>query len=677
MYFWGVKGNMVFLSIWILGVMVFTPSFLFAQHDKDSVVLNRVFDYKRNFAYQVEGLESNVYLKYKFITDRRNFTLWLIPHMYTLADGPRAYVGESYCRIYFDNLNEYELKRQVSVGNIAHYGRALPTILELLTPNLYNVCLFKQHILSPFNRSNKRYYRYRTTLIGNGTAVIDFKPKLHNTQLVSGKAYISYQTGQINMVEFEGEYDMIDFKVSIKQGESGVKALMPQHCELDAQFDFLGNRIRSRFEAFYDCPVTLPDTLESVRDVALMDSLRPVPLEEEEISIYERYYKPNDTIPQPVIDDTRRFNFWEDIVWDRVGGTLVNSLKADNGTASIRVSPLLNPQYLSYSHRRGLSYKIKMRSQYTFSPHRYLTFEPWAGYNFKFKQFYFTAPFRMNYNPKREGYAEIEVGNGNRITNSSVLETIPTDTTDFSNDMLDLFNDNHIMVRNNVQAFDWLTIMTSLAYHSRKAVNIERMKSLGLPTSYRSFAPVLTLKIAPWHDGPLFILDYERGITGVWRSNIGYERWEFDGVWKIPMRSMSLLNVRVGGGFYTNKSTSYFVDYSNFRDNNVPGGWDDDWTGQFQLLNSSWYNASDYYVRTNLSYESPLLMATWLPLVGRYIETERVYFSALLISDTRPYYEIGYGLTNRYFSAGLFASFLNRHPQEIGGKISIELFRKW
>ena len=677
MYFWGVKGNMVFLRIWILGVMVFTPSFLFAQHDKDSVVLNRVFDYKRNFAYQVEGLESNVYLKYKFITDRRNFTLWLIPHMYTLADGPRAYVGESYCRIYFDNLNEYELKRQVSVGNIAHYGRALPTILELLTPNLYNVCLFKQHILSPFNRSNKRYYRYRTTLIGNGTAVIDFKPKLHNTQLVSGKAYISYQTGQINMVEFEGEYDMIDFKVSIKQGESGVKALMPQHCELDAQFDFLGNRIRSRFEAFYDCPVTLPDTLESVRDVALMDSLRPVPLEEEEIRIYERYYKPNDTIPQPVIDDTRRFNFWEDIVWDRVGGTLVNSLKADNGTASIRVSPLLNPQYLSYSHRRGLSYKIKMRSRYTFSPHRYLTFEPWAGYNFKFKQFYFTAPLRMNYNPKREGYAEIEVGNGNRITNSSVLETIPTDTTDFSNDMLDLFNDNHIMVRNNVQAFDWLTIMTSLAYHSRKAVNIERMKSLGLPTSYRSFAPVLTLKIAPWHDGPLFILDYERGITGVWRSNIGYERWEFDGVWKIPMRSMSLLNVRVGGGFYTNKSTSYFVDYSNFRDNNVPGGWDDDWTGQFQLLNSSWYNASDYYVRTNLSYESPLLMATWLPLVGRYIETERVYFSALLISDTRPYYEIGYGLTNRYFSAGLFASFLNRHPLEIGGKISIELFRKW
>ena len=203
------------------------------------------------------------------------------------------------------------------------------------------------------------------------------------------------------------------------------------------------------------------------------------------------------------------------------------------------------------------------------------------------------------------------------------------------------------------------------------------MKTLGLPTDYRSFAPVLTLKLRPWQKGPLFVLDIERGIKGIWKSNIGFERWELDGVWKIPMRSLSLLNIRVGGGFYTDKSTSYFVDYANFRDNNIPGGWDDDWTGQFQLVDSKWYNESDYYVRTNLSYESPLLMATWLPLVGRYIETERIYLSGLLLSQKDPYTEVGYGLTNRYFSAGLFASFLGGKFWEFGGKISVELFRKW
>ena len=194
---------------------------------------------------------------------------------------------------------------------------------------------------------------------------------------------------------------------------------------------------------------------------------------------------------------------------------------------------------------------------------------------------------------------------------------------------------------------------------------------------YAGTQPRLSLYITPWDNGPLFNIDYERGIKGVWDSNIGYERWEFDGVWKIPLRSLSLLNLRVGGGFYTRKETSYFVDFANFRDDNVPGGWEDDWTGQFQLLRSSWYNASDFYIRSNLSFESPMLFATWLPLVGRAIESERLYLSGLILDDTRPYFEVGYGLSNRYFSGGIFASFLSSEFQEIGAKITFELFRKW
>lgn len=672
--FGAVKCKQWFIKIWMLGVICFTPGFLYAEENADSLLVSRVFDYQRNYAYCVEGYENNVYLKYSFFTDKRNFTLFLIPHMYSIAKGDRAYVGESYCRMIYKDLNDYELKRHVSVGNIAHYSKALPTVLELLTPNLYNVCLFPQHILSPFHRSNAHYYRYRVTIIGNGQAVIAFKPILPNTQLVSGQAYVRFETGQITMVELEGEYDMIDFKVSIQQGESGVQSLLPKHCELEARFDFMGNHVRSYFDAYYDCPTTLPDTLESVNDMALMDKVRPVPLEETEQKVYDDYYQDDDDTQDNDTIAHHGSRFWKDIMWDVVGDNLFTSINAGNDVASIRFSPLLNPQYLSYSHSRGLSYKIKMGARYNFSEHRYLTLNPELGYNFKFKQFYFTAPLRMTYNPKRDGYAEIEVGNGNRISNSSVIETIK-DSVDLSD--LDLFTDNHIEVRNNVEAFDWLAIMTSFTYHYRKAINAERMEALGKPTIYRSFSPVLSLKVTPWKKGPVFVLDYERGIKGVWKSNIGYERWEMDGVWKIPLHSLSLLNVRVGGGFYTNKSTSYFVDYANFRDNNVPGGWEDDWTGQFQLLNSAWYNASDYYIRTNLSYETPMFFATWLPLIGRYIETERIYASAAFLDHTRPYYEVGYGLTNRYFSAGFFASFLNGKFQDSGFKITLELFRKW
>ncbi len=662
----------------LLGVMSFMPSLLFAQNNDDSELLSRVFSYQRNFGHHIEGFQSNVYLKYSFFTDKRNWGLFLIPHMYSIAEGERAFVGESYCRMVFRDFNDYDIKRQVSVGNIAHYGKALPTLMELLTPSLYNECLYDRYILSPFHEANGRYYRYQCMLIGNGTALIKFSPKLKNTQLVSGEAYVNYETGHISTVVLNGEYDMIDFKITMEQGETGVRSLMPKKCEVQARFDFLGNHIRSNFNVQFDCPTTLPDSLDAERDMALMDSLRPMPLEESERNVYDLYCRPQepDTVKKP--EEPRKYNFWKDFMWDEVGDRLFTTQRAENKKASFNISPLLNPQYISYSRRRGISYKIKMGMQYNFSEHRYLTLKPQIGYNFKFKQFYYTAPLRMNYNPKRQGYAEIVFANGNRISNSSVQEYIQQrDDADYSGQDLDLFTDNIVEIKNNVEAFDWLMLTTSLTWHYRKAANRETMKKLGLPEAYTSFAPNLKVTLTPWRNGPLIMLDYERGIKGVWGSNIGYERWETDAVWKVPMRSLSLLNLRVGGGLYTNKSSNYFVDFENFREDNVPGGWDDDWSGDFQLLNSQWYNMSHYYVRANVSFESPLLFATWLPLVGRFIESERIYVGSVTLNHTRPYFEVGYGLTNRYFSGGLFCSFLNTKFQEFGAKITLELFRRW
>lgn len=119
--------------------------------------------------------------------------------------------------------------------------------------------------------------------------------------------------------------------------------------------------------------------------------------------------------------------------------------------------------------------------------------------------------------------------------------------------------------------------------------------------------------------------------------------------------------MRAGYGFYTNRGDNYFLDYANFRDNNLPEGWDDDWSGNFQLLDAHIYNESAYYMRANVSYESPMLFATWLPYFGKYIEKERFYVSSVLLEKTRPYYEVGYGFTNRYISVGLFAETSTTH----------------
>ena len=477
---------------------------------------------------------------------------------------------------------------------------------------------------------------------------------------------------------------MIKFHTQTIQGDEGASSLLPKSCRTNISFNLLGNHINSVFEAYYDCPTTLPDTVDIKGDRELMATLRPHPLEEADLEIFRQY----DIDNPPAIPDTTQVDTTETekknvnvirTLW-KIGDQLVRSIGKETDNGYIELSPLINPQYLSYSRSKGLAYKMKIWGKYAFNAHRYFETWPQFGYNFKQRQFYFTLPLRFNYNPKRDGYVEVVYGNGNRISHPSIAEEVNHehgDTLQVDDMGLTDFKDNHLSVSNNIMLFDWIDIETGFIIHKRKAISPQAMRMMGKPDEYRSFAPKMSVKLRPWQQGPVFTVNYERAIKGINGSDIEYGQWELDAAAKHHMNRLRLINFRFGGGFYTSKRQNYFVDFSNFRDNNLPEGWDDDWTGNFQLLNSRWYNTSKYYLRNHISYESPLLIATGLPIVGHFIERERVYLSTLSIEHTRLYNEVGYGFTCRLFSVGVFASFLNTEFQRWEAKFTFELFRRW
>lgn len=660
------------------------PGMISASNKEDSLVLGRIYQYQKDHTTAIEGIEDNVYAKFRFNVERRNVTLWLIPTMYVLAKDPREYIRESYNKVTFKSAHEFDLKNQLLSGTIRKNRKAMPTLLDYATPNIYDIALYNGHMLSPFNKTNRRYYRFTQKRQKDGTTRLEFRPKLYNTQLVNGYAIVDTQTGRIIRTLLNGEFDMISFRTEITQGMEGGRSLMPARCTTAATFNFVGNRIGALFDASYQCQTELPDSIDRERGRELMDSIRPFPLTETDKRIYQEYdirHAP-DTV-NTVAEDTmpKKQNLIKKILWDTIGDQLVTPIAAESDKAEFYLTPIINPLYVRYSGSRGLSYKMRLYTRYTFSAHRYLTLEPTFGYNFKQRQFYFTAPLRMTYNPKRNGYAEIVWGNGNRISNSTVMDQINhehRDTIDFKDKDMDKFTDNHLQVFNNIMLFDWFDIESGVVYHQRVAVNKDLMRQYNVPTEYRSFAPMIGLKFSPWlNKGPVISIDWERSFKGIFQSNINYERWEFDAQWKKKIPGLRVLNLRAGYGFYSDRNNNYFLDYANFRDNNLPEGWDDDWSGDFQLLDSRLYNESDFYLRSNVSYESPLLLATWTPYVGKYIEKERFYISNVIVEHTRPYTEIGYGFTNRYISVGFFASFLNTHFQKFGISFDFELFKRW
>ena len=624
----------------------------------------------------------NIYMKYGFRVQRRNPTLFFVPSLYTIAKGQRHYIGETYGTLStLQGKEGAQLNAQLITGNISHYRKIMPILAEFLTIKPYSPTLIGDNILSPFHPDNHIFYRYKSNYISAGIRVLHYRPRIENAQLVSGTAIINDSTGNILSASLHGDYDMLSFNMMLEMDNTG-KALAQS--ETNTYFRFFGNRIHSHFLSYANCPITLPDSMKAHHHSSstLMDTLRPIPLSTYEQKVYEMIdsannYTSNDTISQR----SSTLHRLRDNAWDFIGDNLLSSIGMENSHSYVRLSPILNPFYFAYSPSNGLSYKMRAGAEYQFSERTSLSFNPLIGYNFKYKQFFFSAPLRYTFHKGHNTWVEYTWSNGNRITNSSVLKIIEherMDTIDFSALGLDYFRDNSFKIAFNSGIGKHLNVNIATVYHRRSAMQRTLMQLLGKPDVYRSFAPSLTLTWMPSARLPIFTANYERAISNVFKSDMIYERWEFDASYSKKLRRLRMFSARLGGGFYTNRSTNYFVDFENFHATYLPDSWNDDWSGQFQLLNSEWYNASKYYVRSNITYESPLMAISHLPWIGRFTETERIYLNTLIIEHTQPpYMELGYGFSNKICSVALFGNLLNWNIKEVGCKFTMELFRHW
>lgn len=675
-----VKYSSRLLTLFILVILPAIITGATAKNRDGSLILDRVFSYRKTIS-DTDSTSVGVYVRYHITVDKRNPTLLIIPTMYALARGNKEYAGETYSTINIKDGNIAEPKLHVSVGTIPHHRKTMSVINFFLTPSLYEPTLIGNNILSPFNRINKSLYKYKITPLTNNRSEILFLPKLRNTQMISGTAITDNSTGRIISIYFSGEHDMISFKVRAVMGDDGLKSLIPLSCDVEAVFNFLGNKITTGQHAMTIPHATQADMVTDSHDRALMDSLRPEKLPSIETYIYNRYDSIHNISDSVKVSGKKK----NDIIWDDVCEYLINRIKGNFGTSdrgSFRISPVLNPLYLGYSNNKGLTYKMKIRGNYIFSQNRDISLYLKAGYSFKQHQLYFKLPITYTFNKRHNGYAVVEIGNGNRITNSSIVDRIKHESLsdiDWDNMHLDYFKDFYTKFLTNYDLSSKLSMQPGIMFHRRSAVDKKGFGLAGKPVTYHSFSPTLQIQIRPWgRNGVYLTTDYERGIKGIGQSTMDYERFEFDASWIKRYYSIRALSLRAGLGFYTSKGKeAYFLDYTNFYDENIPGGWNDDWTGEFQLLNSNWYNASEYYVRTNTTYETPMMFLSRLPLVGKVIETERFYINTLFVKHLHPYIEYGYGFTNRLFSVGVFAATRNHKFDGVGCRFGFELFKDW
>ena len=213
-------------------MMIFMPTICFAKVKPDSItVLEKVWSYKRNFAQKKEGGSMNAYLRYTIDTKRRNFILFTVPTLYTIAQGDRQNISEIYGRMEKLGEHHFRLRPQITSNTIYHNNQVSEAFTEYVTPSIYDITIYNEKILSPFHRFNKIYYRYTVEHDGTNQARISFRPKLKNTQLVKGTAVVDVNTGRVISTVFDGEFNMVDFHVeSTKLMTNRTSSATSYHC---------------------------------------------------------------------------------------------------------------------------------------------------------------------------------------------------------------------------------------------------------------------------------------------------------------------------------------------------------------------------------------------------------------------------------------------------------------
>ena len=731
----GMSGCVRNIISW-LAVMLLFPFSISAENDfvhvpdkppVDPLILKNIFSYSPFYARAVDEYKADLYLKGRVKVHKSNKLIRYIPSMFRLEDGVDDYILESLSEMHYMAPDVYNRKVKALSTTFPREKGQIVDLTDFLNVNIYSSSIMTDKLLSPLDEKSSRYYHYLLDTVSYVHDCPHYKilliPKFNGTQLVKGYIWMNGVDFTIRETYMEGKFDMNTFKLHTVMGDSGDESFLPVRLHLNVEFKFMGNHLemdarawmkyhsvaynkdgkrrKSTKKHFHDLTEFYQltcDTTQLITDKELFHDFRPFPLTMEEDSIYRAWAgrKINREV-EKIMNPEKKSS----VFWGQVGDALIGSYNVNiSGVGSVRCSPLINPVMLSYSHSKGLSYKQKFKYNRLFSTGKILKVTPQVGYNFTHKDLYVKGDLSFLYWPEKQGSFDVNAGNGNRIYSSIVLDklkALSNNALDFKNMELDYFKDIYLNTFHSIEPVNGLYIKTGVSVHWRSLVNrqrkdlmeiIDKIERMKIRSEYNSFSPRIRIEWTPgmyyYMNGrrkmnvkskmPTFIFDYERGLKGVFGSEEGHERWEFDVQQIIKLNQIRSLAYRVGGGMFTKMENMYFVDFVNFKRSNIPEGWNDEIGGTFQLLDGRWYNSSRQYLRGNVTYESPFIFLLPFNRLFGMIQHERLYGGVLFMPHLNPYIELGYGIETHVFDVGAFVSCINGKYDSFGFKFTFELF---
>ena len=688
----------------------------------DSIIM-RVMSSAEKYNDLVEHYSAEVYTRSYIETVKKNIVYkytHLIPQFVLHDPHSDEALIETISNFRFEHPNNYVHDIQHVTGTITRQKDVDLIPFKLLNINIYGETTNDESFFMPIRFSTSKYYNYKlyqTFTENNKTYYnIHYTPIYENTKLLKGSFIVERGTWRVTYFRGEGVDIFSDFSFEMTMGDVWITNYLPVSFTIYQTTSYLGNVLAARHlaEIKYN-NIQLRQTQEKERtlnisdfykvrldsvpvqnDTAFWNSNRPIPLQAKEFEVMNNYItKQQKNLKNQEDKDSIIGN---NIARQMAQRMVLNS-KYKYKSMKIGYSGLLNPLMLGYSSRDGVTYRQKLSFNIDLSHNRTININAFAGYMFTTKEFFTDLTTTFNYEPLHLGSFTFSLGKGNPSYSSLFVEQIQDSLKNkgltFEDISPHFYEDYYLKVFNTIEITNGLLFQGGIDYHMRKGEsNSIKLRSTGeslVPIenmfgTRRSFAPFLRFSWTPRqyyrYEGrqkiyvrsrfPTFKVELSRSFQDVLGSTSEYNRIEFDISQNIPIGLMNTLHYHMGAGKFINQKTEYFADFVYFSRKNFPENWNDKLGGGFNLLERNLYNATDSYIQAHLMFETPFLILKNIPFISDFADKERIYLSQLYTPYINSYTEIGYGIGNRFFNAGIFSSYHKTKFRKIGIRAAFE-----
>ncbi|ATL48422.1 hypothetical protein COR50_15330 [Chitinophaga caeni] len=655
-----------------------------------------------------------------------------------------VFLSESVTQVAYQEPNKLKLEvisDRVSGGD--GYGISFPMFINFYEANVQPLSsqLNPRGFISPIANNALFYYKYRLegTFIEDGKTVnkILVIPRRKFEPLFSGYIFITDDDWRIHstdlMLTKDYQLELID-SLEIKQThipvEAGTWRIKDQVLTFTLhQFGFnLGGtfvNVYSKYnlhptfkKGYFNQTLMKYDSASQKRSMAYWDTIRPVPLEKEEVEDFRK----KDSISRAMKDSANlRKNIdslkakqghvkFTDIIWG--GVTRRHYFMDDTVVAQHTFNIKGLAKSLQYNTVEGIVPRIVSNMSFNLGKGRSLVSQTELRYGISNQHFNGNAYFAYSgLKPGRNTNARNtwSFGGGKRVSQFNKANPIDPLTNEF---YTLLFKDNYMKLYENWFGFlgfqrAWtssLRLSSTLLYEDRLPLQnttdfvifkndkksftpnhpedladipFERSQAVifNVNASYQPgqrFIEFPTGKVPLGSKYPTFSVSYSKGIKDVLGSDVDYDKWNFSVTDNLNFKLFGMFKYRVTTGGFFNDNAYTIPDMQHFNGNQT--FYNINYLNSFQLAPYYKYsNTASLYGMLNVEHHFNGLLTNKIPLFNRLKWNLVAGSNIFYVNKDNQYYEVFAGLENilKIFRVDVVAGYQSDSPTRVGVRVGL------